>query len=150
MNVLIVYDSFYGNTEIIARAIGESTGARVLRVGDVARDDLKSCNLLIVGSPTQGGRPTKPLQEFLDEIPKASLDGIGVAAFDTRFSTKWVKMFGYAAERIAASLQEKGGNLLTAPACFFVKKEKGPLDDGETERAAGWGRDLLSNRSPRS
>jgi flavodoxin len=144
MNVLVVYDSFYGNTEKIARAIGEAAGAaKVLRVGEVSRDDLKSCDLLVVGSPTQGGRPTKPLQEFLDEIPKSAFESIGVAAFDTRFSTKWVKMFGYAAEKIAAGLQAKGGNLVAAPGCFFVKSEKGPLQDGETERAATWAREII-------
>ncbi len=148
MDVLIVYDSFYGNTEKIARAIGESIGsARVIRPEAFDPGDLKAGDLLIVGSPTQGGRPTKPLQEFLDGIPKLAIEGVGVAAFDTRFSTKWVKMFGYAAEKIAASLQEKGGKLVIPAGSFFVKSEKGPLLDGESERSAAWAKEILDRSS---
>ncbi|MEN8614342.1 flavodoxin family protein [Dehalogenimonas sp. THU2] len=142
MNVLVVYDSCYGNTEAVARAIGESISARVLRASEASRDDVRTCDLLIVGSPTQGGRPTKPLQAFIDEIPDSALGGITVATFDTRFSTKWVKMFGYAAERIAASLQDKGAKLKSPPACFFVNSEKGPLKDGELKRAGEWAKEL--------
>lgn len=35
MHVLVVYDTTYGNTEQIARAIGAAVGAQVLRVADV-------------------------------------------------------------------------------------------------------------------
>jgi flavodoxin len=62
MKTLIVYDSMYGHTERIARAIGDvMTGdVRVLRASEVSPSDVKSIDLLIVGSPTQGFRATKP------------------------------------------------------------------------------------------
>ena len=58
MKALIVYDSVYGNTEKIAKAIGGAiTGeVRVLRVDESNSAELESIDLLIVGSPTQGGR----------------------------------------------------------------------------------------------
>ena len=67
MKVLIVYDSVYGNTEKIARAIGGAiTGdVKVLRAGEVNRAELEPIDLLIVGSPTQGFRPTMPVQSFI-------------------------------------------------------------------------------------
>ena len=67
MKVLIVYDSAYGNTEKVARAIGGViTGeVKVLRPGEVNPSELQSLDLLIVGSPTQGGRPTPAIQDFL-------------------------------------------------------------------------------------
>ena len=61
MKAFIIYDSVYGNTEKIAQAIGDGlTGdVKVVRVGDVDPSELKPCDLLIVGSPVHGGRPTR-------------------------------------------------------------------------------------------
>jgi len=148
MKALIVYDSFYGNTEKIAKAIGGAiTGeVKVLRPSEVNPSDLESIDLLIVGSPTQGGRPTKAIQDFLDKVPESAIKGINVAAFDTRFSTKLAAIFGYAAGKIAGSLKTKGGTLVLSPKPFFVKGKEGPLKDGELERAAGWAKEILQSK----
>jgi len=144
MKVLIVYDSVYGNTEKIAKAIGDAiTGeVKVLRVGEVNSSELKTFDLLIVGSPTQGGRPTSAIQAFLNKISEPVIRGINVAAFDTRFSTRLVGIFGYAAVRIADSLKRKGGTLIVSPEGFFVKGKEGPLKEGELERAAKWAKEI--------
>ena len=148
MKALVVYDSLYGNTEKISKAIGSAiTGeVKVLPVGQANPAELKSLDLLIVGSPTQGGRATKPMQAFLDIIPDIALKGIKVAAFDTRMTTKFVKIFGYAAGRIANSLKSKGGNLVVPPEGFFVTATKGPLKEGELERAAGWAKGIAGSK----
>ncbi len=140
MKAMIVYDSVYGNTEEIARAIGNGAGGdcKVLRAGDANPAELITVELLIVGSPTQGGRPTPAVRDFLGKIPMSSLKDVKVAAFDTRFSTKFVGVFGYAAGRIASDLKARGGNLVVPPEGFFVKGTKGPVKEGELERAAGW------------
>jgi len=145
VKTLIVYDSVYGNTEKIAQAIGEAIGGQVLQVGKVSAADLQGLALLIVGSPTRGGRPTEGLQAWLDQLPATALQGIRVATFDTRSTVKFVRIFGYAATRIADSLTQKGGALLAPPAAFFVKGTKGPLKEGELERAAAWARDLAAS-----
>ena len=144
MKVLIVYDSAYGNTEKIAKSIGGAiTGdVKVLRAGTVNPSELESIDLLIVGSPTQGGRPTPAIQDFLNKVPKHSIKGITIAAFDTRFSTRWVGIFGYAAGRIANSLKRNGGTLIASPEAFFVKGKEGPLKEGELERAASWAKEI--------
>lgn len=148
MKALIVYDSVYGNTEKIARAIRSAIAGevKVLRAGEVNTADLKSVDLLIVGSPTQGGRATPPIQDFLNKLPESAVKGINVAAFDTRFSTKLVGIFGYAAGKIAGSLKRKGGTLILPPEPFFVKGKEGPLKEGELERAAGWAKRLLQSK----
>jgi flavodoxin len=55
MNALIVYDSVFGNTEKVARAIGEALGANgqvdTLPVSQVTVDKMHGLHLLIVGSP---------------------------------------------------------------------------------------------------
>ena len=148
MKALIVYDSVYGNTEKIARAIAEaitpSGEVKVLGVGEANPSELASTDLLIVGSPTHAGRPTPAVQALLNKVPK--LQGINVAAFDTRITTKLVRVFGYAAGRIAGNLKRKGGTLIASPVGFFVTGGKGPLKEGELERAAGWAKGFLESK----
>jgi flavodoxin I len=148
MRVLVVYDSVHGNTEKIAQAIGNAiTGeVEVLRAGEVNPAEWKALDLLIIGAPTHGGRPTDAIQDLLNKIPAAALQGTNVATFDTRLTTKWVRIFGYAAPRIAGKLKEKGGTLIGAPEGFFVKGTEGPLTEGELERAAGWARQITAAR----
>ena len=137
MKVLVVYDSNYGNTEKIAQAIGRALGGGAVKVGAVKPDDLKGLDVLIMGSPTHGGFPTEGINTLL----KASLalEGVKVAAFDTRAKAS---IFGYAAPRIARGLEKSGGSLVVSPEGFIVLGIKGPLKDGELERAASWAKGL--------
>jgi flavodoxin len=148
MKALIVYDSVYGNTEKIARAVADAIApsgeVKVVQAGEANPPELESTDLLIVGSPTHGGRPTPPVQDFLNKVPK--LQGINVAAFDTRSQAKLAKVFGNAAGRIARNLEKKGGNLIASPEGFLVTGTKGPLKEGELERATGWAKGILESK----
>lgn len=145
-NRIILYDSQYGNTHKIAKAIAESISAKLINVSDAKNDDLKDIGLLVIGSPTQGGRATPTLQEFLNGIPKEILKNTKVAVFDTRFLESnlnfalkmLVKTIGYAAPKMAAVLESKGGKLILPPEGFIVKSTKGPLAEGELERSRKW------------
>jgi flavodoxin I len=144
MKALIVYESAYGNTEKIARAIGSAIGndTRVLRAGKVNVNELESIDLLIVGSPTYAGRPVQPVKDFLSRIPDSSLKNVSVAAFDTRVSSKFARIFGYAANKIAKTLKFRGGTLVLPPEGFFVKGKEGPLYEGEELRATSWAKEI--------
>ncbi len=146
MNTLVIYDSVYGNTEKIAQAIGSGIDGdvKVLRTGDVSIPELESVDLLIVGAPTHGGRPSPTMKKFLDKVSKDAVNGKNIAAFDTRISAKWVGIFGYAAGRIGKNLKTKGGNLVVNPEGFFVTGTEGPLKEGEVERAADWVKELTA------
>lgn len=156
MKSMVVYDSVYGNTEQIARAIGNALGsgdsAISLQVSKIKLEHLTGLELLIVGSPTRAFKPTRAITNFLNEIPSNGLKGIKVSAFDTRISindtNSWlldrlVKLFGYAANPIADKLVKKGGDLIIPPEGFYVKDSKGPLKDGELERAADWAQQFI-------
>jgi len=155
MKTLIIYDSFFGCTEKIAQAIGDSLGKQevtVVRVSQLKPEQIVGIELLIVGSPTRAFRPTKAITNFLKNIPAQGLNGIKVAAFDTRISAVdlnskvfnfFVKFFGYAAEPIAAKLVKKSGNLIIPPEPFYVKTSENSLKDGEQERAADWAKVIL-------
>ncbi len=152
MSVLIVYDSFFGNTAEVAQAMGAALAAAgepvaTWRADEVTPAPLQNLGLLIVGSPTRAFKPTKAIHRFLKQIPDQGLKGTQVAAFDTRVSLAdvnsrllnfMVKLFGYAAEPIARKLQKKGGRLVLQPEGFIVKGTEGPLKAGERERAAKW------------
>ena len=163
MKVLVIYDSVYGNTEQIARAIGDALGSHmdveVLQVSDVQPQQLTGLDLLIVGSPTHGFRPTAAIRNLLETIPMNGLKGAKVAAFDTRISMNYVDspilrfagrlvvgLFGYAAKPIADRLKEKEGELAIPPEGFFVEGTEGPLKEGELERAADWASQIIATQ----
>lgn len=154
MKVLIVYESFFGNTEKIAQAIKDGFGpdAQLAQADQIKQEQLKELDLIIVGSPTRAFRPTEKTKKFLSDIPAGILKGVKATAFDTGFSkddTKsgflrlMIKMFGYAGKPIATSLQKKGAEVITEPEEFWVTDIKGPLKEGEIERAKGWASKIL-------
>lgn len=151
MRSLVVYDSVYDNTREVAEAVREGLGkdADVVQASAATPERVAGVGLLVVGSPTHGGRPTEPVQAFISSLLKAASGDIRAAAFDTRYSGRFVRVFGFAADRIAQSLEAKGVALLARPEAFFVSGKKGPLKDGERERAVRWGKALgeLAERS---
>jgi len=157
MKALVVYDSVFGNTEKVAQAIGGALGSPeevgVLRVGDVKPEQLAGVHVLIVGSPTRAFSPTPATKAMLKAIPAKALNGVKVAAFDTRISMEdtdsgflrtMVKVFGYAAKPIADRLKSKGGDLVLPPEGFYVQDSEGPLKEGELERAGAWAKQVAA------
>jgi flavodoxin len=151
MRTLIVYDSIYGNTEIIARAIAEAIPGevQVLRVGQVDPGDVQSVDLLLVGSPTHGALPTEAVKAFLDAIGAPPREGARAATFDTRLTWGFLERWGgFAAPKMADALQGKGWTRAGEPGGFFVKGlKKGPLKRGEASRAAAWAKGLVGDRA---
>ncbi len=156
MRALIIYDSFFGNTEQVAQAMGAALAGQVevevLKVDAVSPERASGVDMLIVGSPTRAFSPSPDIKTFLKGLSGHALDGVSVAAFDTRVSLDdvdsiilppMVKLFGYAAEPIAKQLERKGGNLLLSPEGFFVNGTEGPMKEGELERVATWAEQLL-------
>jgi flavodoxin I len=156
MKTIIIYDSLYGNTEKIAEAIGQALAPQgeviLKKVVEAKIDDLEDISLLIVGSPTHGGRATPAMQEFLRSIPNGTLRNAKVAAFDTRFEEKnkgfvlrlVMKIFQFAAPRITRELKIKGVGMAIEPEGFVVEEKEGPLKAGELERAALWAKNIMS------
>jgi len=154
MKALVVFDSVYGNTEKIAKAIGKGLSASyevtVLSAVEVKPKNINKYDLLVVGAPTQAGRATSPVRDFLKDIPKDGLKNIRATTFDTRIPTEGkgagtrfvVKIFGYAAGRIAETLKKKGAEIVFEPDGFAVADTQGPLMDGELERAEAWGKSI--------
>lgn len=135
MKSLVIYDSVYGNTKIVAAKIAEILGARVMPVKDVETSDLEGVELLVVGSPINGWKPLPGLVAFLDALQQDALAGVKATSFDTR-----IKLFihGDAKDKIAAGLKKAGAGIVATPEAFYVRGTEGPLLDGELDRAAAW------------
>jgi flavodoxin len=156
MNAVVIYDSIFGNTEKIARAIANALGSQVaveiIQANEAAPEQLTELDILVVGSPTRGFRPTEAVTSLLKRIQSKALKEVKVAAFDTRFKADEldsaglrfvVKTGGYAAKRIASHLKKAGGKLIVPPEGFYVGDTEGPLKPGELERAEDWAKSIL-------
>lgn len=148
MNALVIYDSTFGNTEQVARAIADSLGergsVRLMRVSEASSLDLEGLDLLVLGCPTQRHKLTPAVQAFLAGIPRRALGGMSAAAFGTRYrKARWLT--GSAARAIAKGLRKAGASLLLPPESFFVAAREGPLAEGELQRAGDWARQVLAN-----
>jgi flavodoxin len=152
MNIVVVYDSQFGNTEQLAQTIAETLRewgqVRTVRVEHAHPLGLQGVDLLILGCPTQQWRPTRAMHFllecipfFLEYIPLESLSRLAVACFDTRLGQpRW--MTGSAAGVMTKKLRKMGVSHLFPPESFLVKGMHGPLQSGEVERAANWARML--------
>jgi flavodoxin len=137
----------------MGQALAEEGEAKALRVRDVKPEDLTGLDALLVGSPTRAFSPTPVTKDFLKGLAPNSLNGVKVAAFDTRIAVEetgpaflkfLVKIFGYAAKPIANKLTQKGGTLALEPEGFFVQDTEGPLRDDELARAADWAKQIVA------
>src|SRR6266566_6819864 len=141
MNTLIIYDSTFGNTEQLARAMADRLGEYgmviLFRVPETGALEIKGADVLIMGGPTQRHGTSPAMRAFLERIPRRTLHGLGAAVFDTRYHMSAWKS-GSAAPRITSRLKRAGASLIMPPESFFVAEREGPLEEGEIERAVQW------------
>lgn len=148
MKILVVYDSYFGNTERIALAIKDSIPENkhvlVKKISEFNTNDLEGVEVIIVGSPTRAFRPTEAIANFLKKIDVSKYKWI---AFDTGVNTEqvkskvlnvMVKLFGYAAPNMAKIIKKAGGVMLADPETFYVIGNEGPLVAGEIDRFHKW------------
>ncbi len=164
MKALVMYESMFGNSERVARAVAEGLGeygdvdvldVTTSPVGNVAAD----IDLLVTGGPThaftmsrtntredairQGagqGLARSGLREWLGGLP-SDLHLLPCATFDTRVS-RARHLPGSAARSAARALRRRNGHLVLAPESFYVDDVAGPLGTDQIDRAREWGRSL--------
>lgn len=163
LRALVVYESMFGNTREVARAVtsgllSEGVDAEPVNVAHTQPADDADYDLLVVGAPThafslsrastrqdavrQGAADDAAatgVREWLEAEARA--DAGLAAVFDTRVAkVRWIPKT--ASSRAARLLTSHGYRLLSKPAGFLVDDTPGPLVDGELERAEAWGRQL--------
>jgi len=146
MNVTILCDSKFGNTMQLAqsmRAALSETHAVALRSAQEGIGEPADVDVLLVGGPTHAHGASEPLKEAVSAIPSASLRGVRIATFDTRFQMARF-LTGSAAGSVVKALTRAGGAMVAAPESFFVTREDPPvLLPGEIDRAKAWARAVV-------
>ena len=149
MNALVVYHSQFGNTEQVAEAIAgvfQGAGAaRKVRASQLAAADLQDAELVVMGTPTHKMNLPEAVRPLFEDLPKRSLRGVPIAAFDTSYKMSAFLSRFTAAKRIDKKLRKLGGKRLMPPETFHVEdNHEGPLYDGELERAKTWAESILA------
>jgi len=171
MRALVVYESMYGNTHLIADAIGDGlrtsgdVKVTVVPIHEAGAPLAADADLLVVGGPTHAhGLSRVNTRKAAFEAVKAGsdltveadaegegvrgwLDSLGdlgrrAAAFDTRMDGP-AALTGRASKGIAHKLRDHGCSLIADPESFLVTKET-HLEPDEESHARRWGATLAA------
>ncbi len=166
MHALVVYESMFGNTKLIAEAIAEGLSQRanvdLAEVSAAPEGLVEDIDLLVVGGPTHAfglsrattradaaTRSDRPLvsstigvREWIERIDPQGRTAL-VATFDTRIARP--RLPGSAAKAAQRSLRRRGFRIATRGASFYVDGTTGPLRAGELERARAWAANLAAS-----
>ena len=156
---MVVFESTFGNTEEVAHAVADGLRSRmdvdVVAVGAAPAAPPDDVDLLVVGGPTHAFGLTRAvtredavrqaghalisrgagLREWLEDLRPR--DGLPVVAFDTKVNRPHLP--GSAAHGADPRLRRLGARTIVRPESFWVSGTRGPLLEGETERARAWG-----------
>ena len=163
MKALVVYESMFGDNREVARAIAaglvqSGVSADAVEVGQAPDDVAGDVSLVVAGCPNHAWSMPRPstretaamatdqplvspgrgIREWLTAVSLPR--GVAVAAFDTRSSgAAPVVAMDHASTSIEKRLIKGGGRRLAKPKGYTVVDMKGPLVDGELDRARAWG-----------
>jgi hypothetical protein len=170
MRALVIFESMFGNTQVIASSIAEGLAPHMqvdlVEVGAAPTEIDGDVGLLVVGGPTHAFGMSRPgtrqsaaqqsergvvsarigLREWLgglSEIPGR----VAVATFDTRIAKP--RLPGSAAAAAEKRLRRLGFRFIPSKS-FYVEGTTGSLVDGEPERARRWGTSLGRRSAPSS
>ena len=146
---IVVYDTSYGNTEMIGEAIARTLRESSFEVDFCHLKNAKKLNatdydFLIVGSPTRFGTMSYAIHRFIGRVKSEEWANKPFAAFDTENPENIEKDQGSAAEKIAERLEERKLLMLAPVLKAQVLGQKGPLVEGEVERAKQYARALAA------
>jgi hypothetical protein len=170
MKTVIIYESMFGNTRVVADAIAKGLGAGndavVVPVAEARPELLDGADLVVVGGPTHvhgmsrastrkgaadmarkpgSGLTVDPDAEgpgLRDWFDELGRFRIAAAAFDTRLQGP--AMFtGQASKGITRQLRHHGFHMAAGAESFLITKDN-RLRTGEEDRARDWGRRLSS------
>jgi len=83
---IVVYDSWSGNTKLIADAIAEELTCPSIQVDQINEYKINDYDLIVIGSPVHGGMPTGKIDKFLSDMPKPRMSAV--------FATFGAPLFG--------------------------------------------------------
>lgn len=164
MRAIVVFESLWGNTEKVARAVAdglESVAPVAVVAVETAPSALDDYDLVVVGGPTHAFSMSRPstretavktqhaprlvergIREWLGELSQV-VHPICAVTFDTKVESP--PLPGSAAKAARHELRSRGFDVSIPSQTFRVHGYEGPLVDGELERAAAWGAELAAS-----
>jgi flavorubredoxin len=149
VKVLVVYDTKYGNTEIVAEKIVE--GLRevkgietdIVNVKKVDVEKAANSDAVLIGSPNHARRPARGITSFIDKLGKLDLKTKWAAVFDTQGG-------GNAFEQVVKKMEERIREkvprlkLITPGLSIRVTGMKGPIAEGELPKCVDFGKKIAA------
>ena len=170
MRAVVVYESMYGNTHLVADAIGAGLGTAfdvaVVPVSQAGPAVLAGADLVVVGGPTHvhgmsrestrkaavedADKPDSGLETERDALGpglREWFESLGhypakAAAFDTRMPGP-AAFTGRASKRLERLLRAHGFDVVAEPESFLVTRQNQLVAD-ESDRAREWGTRLAA------
>jgi flavodoxin len=174
MQAVVVYESMYGNTHVIAEAIGAGLktvfDVSVIPVSQASPAVLAGADLVVVGGPTHAhgmsraatrkaaveaaDKPVSPLKVepgalglgLRDWFESLGRYAVKAAAFDTRIHGP-AALTGRASKGVARLLRAHGFEAVAEPESFLVTKQD-QLEPQESARARQWAAKLAVGLAP--
>ncbi len=141
--VIVVYESKYDNTRLVAETIIE--GIREVSGTETVLSELKEVDLnqlsdfdaILVGSPNHIGNATRGIRKFIDKLGELNLQGKLTAVFDTYLGGDFEKAVTKMEKRISKKVPEL--ELVVSGLSIRVKGMKGPIAEGELSKCKEFG-----------
>jgi flavodoxin len=147
---IVIYDSNYGNTEKIARALAkgiERGGVETdcVKIDDTPLERLGEYDLIAIGGPTHITSMSKPMKEFLERLEDSDVGGAKGFCFDTRNPSRFNAFdINSAAKRIEGKMRKKV-EMIRRRESALVEGREGPLHDGVVERFTRIGAEIAES-----
>jgi len=141
--VIVVYESKYGNTRIVAEEIiwgmreVEGIEKTLNELKEVDMSQLETFAAILIGSPNHMGGATRGIRKFIDALGKPNLEGKLVAVFDTYIGGDFEK----AVKKMERQISKKSPVLKLAMPGLSIKVAgmKGPITEGELPKCREFG-----------
>ena len=141
--VIVVYESKFGNTKLVAETITEGmrevSGIEtvVSELKAVDRSKLADFDAIVIGSPTHAGNATRGIRKFVGNLGELKLEGKLMAIFDLHMSPVVGRVVG----KLEKQIGEKAPGLKIAiPGLSMqVKGLRGPILEGELSKCKEFG-----------
>ena len=144
VKALVVYDTKYGNTKLVAEEIleglkeVEGVEAAISDVDGVDLEVVADSDAILIGSPNHMGGPSRVIRRFIDRLGKLDLKARWFAVFDTYLGRDFEKAVRKMEKRVG---ERAPGLRRIAPGLSVrVRGMKGPVPEEDLPRCRGFGR----------
>ncbi len=143
MKVLIIYDTYFGNTQRVAELVKEQftkDQAELIKIDILTQDKIDKADMVILGSPTRAFNMTAKMKKGIRKYKFANKHfwtfdtRSNIQDLDSKFLLCMINRFGYAAEKMQRKLQRKGAKKAADCSYYYVKDTEGPLYDDVVEK----------------